>query len=203
METTNTNHTPKEGSKVTEKIFNDSGSTMVEFYNKQLNLVTGFYSNLLKSFVDNPSALNESSFPNPFLQPSGNMYKQMFEFNRNLLSAFTNQINNNEIDMEGINKNYQETIGSRIEASRKIFKSLSEACSNKMDFSIETNKKLMEEISSQFNLVIKQNQKFWADVLGTYQPPVKGEEKKSKEANPIENKKRSSTPVNEFMDHKV
>jgi hypothetical protein len=225
---TNTNHTATEGAKVAEKLFNDASASIMEAYNKQQNLANGFYSNFFNSFLGNNRGWNGTqgfannflnndlsklfsspfghfgnSFPNPFVITFENIYKQMGEHNHNLLAALRSQIKGNEIDLDAVNKNYQETIVNRLESFKKIFNSLSEACSKKMDFSIETNKKLMEEISTHFSSVIKQNQKFWADALGTFQTPINKEEKKIEESNLIENKKRAGVPVNVSLNHKI
>ena len=51
METTKTNEALLDNAKVAERWFNDTSSSMMDLFNKQLNLTTGFYSNLLKSIV--------------------------------------------------------------------------------------------------------------------------------------------------------
>ena len=53
METTKTNEALLDNAKVAERWFNDTSSSMMDLFNKQLNLTTGFYSNLLNSTFGN------------------------------------------------------------------------------------------------------------------------------------------------------
>jgi len=209
-----------ESTKAFEKGFSNANTNVMDMYNKQLHLMTGFYNNFLNPIMANSKGWNVGqdfggnlfngdlskafsnpfngmgvSSSNPFLNSFDKMYKQMMGYNHNLLLAFNSQTKGNDIDWNEISKKYMETVENRLNASKSIFNSLSEACSSKVNSSIEANKKATEEIRSQFNLVIKQNQKFWADMLEMYQTPLHGENKNSKEPSLNETKKHANAPI--------
>lgn len=220
METTKTSETLLDNAKVAEKWFNDASTTMMDLFNKQLNLTTGFYSNLLNStfsstkgwgvnqgFIDNFLGGNSTKWLTPFnaFSSSNNssyffsafdkMYKQMLDSNRQFFNEFNNQIKTNEIDWNLINKEYKETIDRRIESSRKILSSITDSYNKQLHFTLDMEKNMVEEFNNQFNSVMKQNQKMFSDLLHTYQNAFNGEDRKSKEAEAPENKKRTSVPV--------
>ena len=120
METTNTNHTATQDGTVAEKMINNTTKEMMEAYNKQLNLTTGFYTNFFNSVMGNnkswngnmgsansflnndltklfsvPFNGNGSSFSNPFSTPFDKLYKQMMEYNSNMFSNLSNGIKSN------------------------------------------------------------------------------------------------------------
>ena len=229
METTKSkNETLNEGAKVIEKLLNNTNSVMTDMYKKQMEVATGFYNNLLNSGLghNNPWSQNtaiQNMFPsmdtskwfanpltnfstgnmqNQFVAPMENGMKQMMEFNQNLISAFTNGIDNNKTNLGTIGEEYKETINSRFEASKEILNSISEAFNKQSESTLEMNQKTVNEISDQFNKVMKQNQKLWSDMLSTWQGTLNNEEK-TKEPVSNEIKKRPNVSVNEFMDHKA
>ncbi len=220
METSKSNDTFREGAKVFEKWLNDSNSAITDIYNKQLNLTTKFYDNLLNSTVGNSSnfwdgrslvdsffkgdLVKRFSFPfsgngngNSILTPSltnfENSYKQMVEFNRNWLSAYSERYNKNNSEWNTISEDYMKLFEKRLESSKKIFNSYVESFDNGLDFSVKNNKKILEEITEQFNLLNNQSQKFWADILKTTE--IKTEEEKIKDSNINGNKKRNTSQV--------
>jgi hypothetical protein len=220
METTKTSETLLDNAKVAEKWFNDASTSMMDLFNKQLNLTTGYYSNLLNStfsntkdwgvnqgFIDNFLGGNSTKWLTPFNTFSSNnnssyffstfdkMYKQIVESNRHFFTEFNNQLKTNEIDWNSINKEYKETMDRRIESSRKILSSITDSYSKQLHFTLDMEKNMFEELNNQFNSVMRQNQKMLSDFLNTYQNAFNGEEIKSKEAEIPENKKRTSVPV--------
>ncbi|HXU27343.1 MAG TPA: hypothetical protein VN698_08935 [Bacteroidia bacterium] len=230
METTkSSNETLNESAKVVENLFNNTNAAMTDMYKKQMDLTTSFYNNLFGSKLGNTNMWNQNSgFPNmfsnnmdmtkwfsnpfanfsavgmqnPFMSPFDKTMKQMMEFNQNLLSAFTNGFSAKGNNFGAMSEEFEETIETRLEASKEIFNTISEAFKKKLESSVETNKKVIEEMSTQFNLVMKQNQKLWADLLNAYQTPLNNEEKKSKEPIMNDSKKRSNVLATDFKDHK-
>lgn len=220
METTKTNEALLEGAKVAEKWLTDTSTAMMEIYNKQLNLATGYYTNFLNSTLGNNKGWNDNNgfsesffsnnllknfsiplngngnlFATPFQAAIENVFKQIGEYNKNLLAAFNNQVKHSEIDLSVINSEYIETVEKRLDATKNIFNRLSEAYNKEFEFATENNKKILEEINEQFNTVIKQNQKFWSDAFKQIQPSFDGEEKKQKENTSGENKKKTALVV--------
>jgi len=214
-----TNHTATETPKTAEKMINDTTKEMMEVYNKQLNLTTGFYNNFFNSVMSNSKSWNGSkgfsdsflnsdlmklfpipfsgmgsSFSNPLLPSFDKLYKQLLEYNSNMFSTLSNGIKSTT-DWSAISKGYTETVENRLEVFKKILTAMSETYNKQLDFSIGNTKKMMEEINNQFNTIINQNQKLQEDVLATYQVPFDEEEKKIKESNLNESKKRSNVSV--------
>jgi hypothetical protein len=221
METTKTNGAFIESVKMAEKWFSDTNATMMEIYNKQLNLTTGYYNNMFNSLINNNKGWKDGQMTDSFLKNdvskwfpisfSGNgnstnlsnplqslfdtMYKQMTEYNQNILANFNSQFNNSNTNWDTVSKEYKETVEKRLDASKKILNSISEGYMKELDSTMGNNKKLIDEINEQFNSVIKQNQKFWSEALKPNQMSVDQEDKKSKESNPIVSKKQSNSLV--------
>lgn len=221
METTKTNEAFIESVKIAEKWFSDTNSKIMEIYNKQLNLTTGFYNNMFNSLISNNKGWKDSQMTDSFLKNdiskwfpisfSGNgnstnlsnplqslfenMYKQMTEYNQNILANFNSQVKNSDTNWDMISKEYIETVQKRMDASMKILNSISEGYIKELDSTMGNNKKLIDEINEQFNSVIKQNQKFWSEALKPNQMSVDQEDKKSKESNPIVSKKKFNALV--------
>lgn len=224
---TNSNHSANNGANSAEKMVNDSTKELTDFYTKQLNVATGFYKNLFDSFSTGNKGWNAkpdfsngftnndfakaftmpfngipSNFTNPFLPMFDNLYKQMVDYNTTMFANITNSLKANA-DMPEISKKYQDTVNTRMEASKNILKSAAEAYNKQLDFSIENNKKAMDEITNQFNSMLTQNQKFWSDLLASMHGSTKNEEKIAKDTITPEIKKRTSVPANELSDHKA
>jgi hypothetical protein len=219
METTNSNDVLIDGAKVIEKWFNDSNSAFTEIYNKQLNLTTKFYDNLLKSMVGNNknwnanndivdsffkndlmkrfsffSSGNGNTFSGQSLTSMENTFKEMMAINRSWISTFYNQMNNSDFDWNSISKEYMSLIEKRLEASKKILNSMENSFSEGMDFSIEKNKKIIENMNNEMVALNKENKKFWSEIISPKNEKVE-EEKKAKESNFNESKKRTGMAV--------
>jgi hypothetical protein len=216
----NLNENLNESSKAFEKGFGDINANVMDMYNKQMHLLTGFYNNYfspimghtkdwnigqgfgnnffggnLTKMFSNPFMSMNTGFSNPFLLSFDKMYKQMMGGNNNLFSDFTGQMQGSKMDINETGRKYLEAIENQIETSKHIFNSLNEIYGNNINSSVETNKKLTEEIGKQFSLIIKQNQKIWADILDAYRMPVNGESKNSKEPTSAESKKKADAPI--------
>lgn len=229
METTNTNHMKQSVTDTTEKIMNDTSKEMTDIFTKNLNLVTGFYSNVFnslsngnKEFDSNYSSLTNftnndfiKTFLNPFngmgnvffnqsLPRFDNLYKQMMEYNTNLFSMLGNGININT-DWSEVSKKEEAIIENRLEATKNMRHSIIEAYTKQLDSANEHNKKMIQETTEQFNLLMKQNQKLLTDMFIMFKASGKIENKGVSNtivAEPILNelKKRSASPVS---DHKL
>lgn len=221
METTKTNEAFIESVKMAEKWFSDTNATMTDIYNKQLSLTTGYYNNLFNSIINSSKGWsdnkiadsffrsditkwfsipfkndgNSSFFSNPSLSLFDTMYKQMIEYNQNLITNFNNQIKNSDTNWDSINKEYMETVEKRLDASMKILNSLSEGYMKELDSTMGNNKKIINDINEQFNSVIKQNQKFLSEFLNKSQMSFDAEDKKTKESSIVSNKKQSNVLV--------
>jgi len=227
METTN-NETLNEGAKVIEKLLSNTNSAMTDMYKKQMELTTSFYNNLFNSGLGHNNLWNQNTripniFPstdmsklfanpltnflkgniqNPFATAMENGMKQIVEFNQKMVSEFTNEIDNNKTNWDAIGKEYKETINSRLETSKEILNSVTETYNKQSESAIEMNIKTINEISDQLSKAMKQNQSLWSDVLKMSHGSLNVEEKTTESVS-NENKKRSSVPVSEFMDHKA
>ncbi|MEI8137877.1 MAG: hypothetical protein WCH21_11180 [Bacteroidota bacterium] len=227
METTNStpaNETLLESAKMANKWFNDATTSTMESYKKQLNLVSGYYSNFFNSFLgENKNIWNPTknfadlffnnndsiksmfipfsgfgmngAFSNQFSNPFEKMIKQLTDYNQNLLGSFTKQFENGNSDWGVLNEKYQKTIEKEFEASKKLINTMVEGYNAQTESSLEAHKKLQEEINKQIGLVFKLNQEFWSEVLKTSQPPV-ALEKFSKDGAINDNKKQTKTSVN-------
>ena len=183
--------------------FKETNTAITDMYSKQLNLVTGFYTNFFNSmmggnkgwnqdrgFADMHHPANELSkifsksfgndannnFQNPFLGSFEKVYSQLADYNRNLFAAYNSETKNSHVDLNSISKKYKDTIDSRLQASQHILKSATEAYNKQFETAVETNKKMMEDINTQFSSVVKQTQKFWDDILKTTTTPLTEED---------------------------
>lgn len=221
METTKSNGAVTDNAKMAEKWFTDANNTMMEIYNKQINLASSFYSNLLNSTLGNNKNWNGNSFSNDnmlsgnfskfFWSPVSNfyginnssnlfsaydkMYKQLLESNHYFLNEYSNQITNSEINWNTINKEYKDTFDRRVDSSRKMLTTISEVYNKQLNFALDSEKNLFEEIHDQFNMLIKQNQKWLKDLIETSEKVFDSDDKKHKESFANENKKRTTIPV--------
>ena len=221
METTKSNGAVTDHANVTEKWFTEANNAMMEIYNKQINLASGFYSNLLNSTLGNNKNWNGNSFSNDnmlsgnfsklFWNPASNfsginnsthvfsafdkMYKQLVESNQHFLNTYSNQMNNSANDWDMINKEYKETFDRRVESSRKILTTISEVYNKQFNFALDSEKSLFEEMHNQLNMLMKQNQKWWKDAIEKPETTFAADDKKNKEPFAYENKKRAIIPV--------
>jgi hypothetical protein len=221
METIKSNGAVTDNAKMSEKWFTEANNAMMEIYNKQINLASGIYSNLLNSTLGNSKNWSGNSFSNDnmlsnsfsklFWNPANNfsgvnnstnlfssfdkMYKQLLESNHHFLNEYSNQIKNSENDWNTINKEYKDTFDRRVESSRKILTTISEVYNKQFNFALDSEKSLFEEMHNQLNMLMKQNQKWWKDALEKAETASEAEDKKSKEPYAYENKKRATIPV--------
>ena len=207
METTKTNNeTLMEGAKIAGKLMKDTSAVMMDIYDRQVNRTTKYYSDLFdsisgrnknleetRSFTDllfsdefakgiwNPFSTARSSFSNPMIGSFDRTYKQMLNYNSDMLSVFNKMVKSNQFNWGSVSSQYIEAVENQIEATKSILSSLSAAYNKQLDLSFETNKNVFEELNEQFNSMLKQNQLFLNDLLQTSQIFKEGEEKKSKE----------------------
>lgn len=188
METTNStttaNETLQESTRMINQWANEVTASMTDLYKKQLNLVTGFYSNLFSSLYgeNNGTAWNPMKtytdlfFTNPMksrLTPFGNFgttanpfektIQQITEYNQNLFNSFTKKVDNGNIDWTTINEKYQQTIEKEFEASQKMVKTLIESYNKRMENTMEINRDLQKEFNNQLNELFNLNKQLWAD----------------------------------------
>jgi hypothetical protein len=204
METTQTNnHTPLEGAKISEKWFNSVNSAMMDIYNKQLNLATSYYTNLLNptlgsnhslekitnpfnTFFNNGATKNfwfplgndGAAFTNPFLHSFDKTYKDLLEYNRNLLTTFNTELKSNISDWSKVRQEYREFIEKQIDVSKKIAESIAESYNKQGDFSTKSYKESVEKIKKQMDTVFEQNHVFLSNLL---KDPKNGDDNEVKE----------------------
>lgn len=221
METTQTNSdTLLEGVKISEKWFNNLNATMMEIYSKQLKLATGYYTNFLNSSLGGNNSQDKMAnpfnmffntdttkpfrfpfnsdgaiFSNPFLNSFDKVYKDMLEYNRNLLTALNGEMKGNISDWNKVRQEYREYVEKQIEVSKKIADAIAESYDKQGNFSIQIYKEAVEKINHQMDSVIKQDQDFLTNLLSTSQNSSNDEEKKTKESIVNETKKRANTSV--------
>jgi hypothetical protein len=135
METTKTNGAFIESVKMAEKWFSDTNATMMEIYNKQLNLTTGFYNNMFNSLINNNKGWKDGQMTDSFLKNdvskwfpisfSGNgnstnlsnplqslfdtMYKQMTEYNQQNQKFWSEALKPNQMSVDQEDKKSKES----------------------------------------------------------------------------------------------
>ncbi len=220
METTNSkttaNETLQESTKMINQWCNEVTASMTDLYKKQLNLVTGFYSNLFSSISNennntiwNPMKNYTDLFTNPMksgLTPFGNFgtngnpfektIQQITEYNQNLFNSLTKKLDNGNIDWTNINEKYQQTIDKEFEASQKMVKSLIESYNKRMENTMEINKDLQKEFSTQLNDLFTLNKQLWEETTKAAKTQAEETtEKFSKNGNFQENEVKKSQKV--------
>jgi hypothetical protein len=221
METTQANNdTLLEGVKISEKWFNNLNAAMMDIYNKQLKLTTGYYTNFLNSALGGNNSQNKmtnpfnmffntdttkafwfpfgndgAAFTNPFLHSFDKAYKDMLEYNRNLLTVLNSELKNNVSDWSKVRQEYREFMEKQIEVSKKIVDSMAEAFDKQGNFSTQLYKEAVEKINHQMDSVIKQDQDFLTNVLNTVQNASVGDEKKTKESVANDTKKKTNAVI--------
>lgn len=187
METTNSttaNETLQESTKMINQWINEVSSSMTDLYKKQLNLVTGFYSNLFTSlygennstmwnpmknymdlFLNNPmkSRLTPFGYFGTTANPFEKTIQQITEYNQNLFNSFTKKVDNGNIDWASINEKYQQTIEKEFEASQKLVKTMIESYNKRMENTMEINRDLQKEFNTQLGELFNLNKQLWAD----------------------------------------
>jgi hypothetical protein len=224
---TNSNQSSSDGAKTAEKVLNDTTKELMDFYTKQLNVATGFYKSILDSFSTGNNSWNNSSdfstgffnndltkvftkpfsgmsynATNPFMPMFDKFYKQMVDYNKDMLVSLNSGLKGNA-DLSDMTKKYQEAVNTRMESSKNILKTATDAYNKQLDFSMENNKKALEEMTNQFNAMVKQSQAFWSDLMVSTQTPTNTPDKTTKDATSPDTKKRTSAVVNELSDHKI
>ncbi len=218
--THNTQDTILEGTRSANKWITDSTNAMMELYKKQLNVATGFYSNLFNMFSDeNKNIFNPAknfadmfsnnnggarftnlfsngdtnrNFSNIFMSSMDRIMKQMAEFNQNLSSIVSKQMESGNTDLNGISEKYQRLMETNAEAVKKIMHKIAHANNKQLELTMELNKNLMEDINSQLNFISKQNQNFWSEILNA-KSATPGNEKSAKDGSAQEKKQNRST----------
>jgi hypothetical protein len=221
METTQTtNDTLLEGVKISEKWFNNANAAMMEIYNKQLNLATGYYTNLINSTLGgnhgqdkmtNPfSALfnadaakgfwfpfgsNGSVFSNHFLSSFNKVSEDLAEYNRNLLATLNTEFKSNVSDWSKIKQEYREYFEKQLEISKKIGSSIAEAIDKQGNFSTQIYKDAVEKINHQMDSGVQQDQDVLSTILNSTQNSSNTEEKKTKDSVVSDTKKKTNATV--------
>ena len=217
METTTfgkTNEKLYETAEAASKGFNEINSTIMDVYNKQLNLASSFYSNLFNSFpwinknvwnanmdfsksfgADGASKLfnpfswfKTSDYFGDFFKPqSEELLKKTIEFNNNWFAELQKQFKIMQMNWVELSEKTQEIMEEEWKATYSSINSLIETYNKQADFSIESSRKFMEKINNQFDLAAKQSEKFWSDILKTTQP-FDRTEKESEQLQPLSKK---------------
>jgi len=176
-------------------IVNNTLTSMMDGYKKQLSAVSDFYTNAFNSFSGqtknmwNPMQNQSNLFFNndalksmftPFngfgksngvSNPFDKIVKQVSDYNHNLMGSLNKQFDNASSDGNPIGDKYQKLVEERNEVSKAYINTLAETFNKQMESAIVTNKKLQEETNKQFEEVLKHTQQFWADVLNMNQTP--------------------------------
>lgn len=220
METTKTSDTLLESAKMAEKWMNESSAAVMEIYNKQLNLASGYYTNYINSiwsngkvpggsqqFLDNYfgnkmaksfwtpySALYNNGDSNP-LSSFEKMQKQYMDFNRTLFNDMTVRLRTNDLDWSSVGNEYKGILDKQIEATKKAMSTLFETYQKQLNFTMDTGKEMMNDMSNQFNAIYKQNQKNWSDMMQPNAPVSNLPATKAKEPAFTESKKHSNIAV--------
>jgi hypothetical protein len=188
--------TMHEKNQAANKWLTDASSTVMDMYNKQANLMFGFYSNLFNSmpgmsknnWMSNMNfaqshdghemaramfpAFNlfkANNFMNMCTSHYQDMYKQMADFN-SLWSSFGQK------KSQHMQENWSDSVEKMQAIVQKEWKvrndmaaTLMEAYNKQRETATELNKKFMEEMNTQFHEAFKRNEKFYADVFkGTH-----------------------------------
>jgi methyl-accepting chemotaxis protein len=179
-------------------IANNTLTSIMDGYRKQLNAVSEFYTNAFNSFsiqnknmwnpLQNQSNLffNYDSLKSMFIpfngfninagfsNPLNAMVKHVSDYNHNLMGSLTKQFDNTNSDGNSIGDKYQKLVEERTEASKVYINTLADTINKQMESTLSTNKKMQEEINKQFEDILKHSQQFWTDVLKMNQtlPPL-------------------------------
>lgn len=221
METTKTSDTLLESARMAEKWMNESSAAMMDIYNKQLNLATGFYNNYINSmwsnvkpsssgqeFMDNYfgskmaksfwtpyNALYGNGDSSPFLSSFDKMQKQYMDFGRSLYNDMTDRMRISDLDWSSIGNEYKGIWDKRLDATKKTMNAMFETYQKQMNFTMDTGREMMNEMNNQFNSIYRQNQKNWTEMMQptTASPIVPAT--KVKEPAFAESKKHSNIAV--------
>jgi hypothetical protein len=203
-----------EKNQTANKWLNDANSTVMDIYNKQANVMLGFYSNLFNSmpgmsknnWMGNMNfnhshdghemapamfpAFNlfkTNNFMNMYTSHCQDMYKQMTDFH-NLWSSFGQKKSQHmqENWSDSVEK-MQAIIQKEWKVKNEMATTLMEAYNKQRETATELNKKFMEEMHTQFHAASKHNEKFSSDVL----KGAHAAEKEEKEHEPSAAKKHA------------
>ena len=199
----------------TNKWFNEANSTIMDMYNKQANLVLGFYSNLFHSMPgmnknswmpnmnfgathDGHDFINpftsayswfkpNNSFMNLFDTQYQDMYKQFVEHN-NIWNSFGHKRGQEmQKNWNEATRKMQDIIEKELKIRNEAANNIIDVCNKQMDFSMELNRKFMEELNNQFNIAFKRSEKFYSDAFKETQ----SNEKEQKEHEVVAIKKHT------------
>ncbi|MBC7693840.1 MAG: hypothetical protein H7141_00185 [Burkholderiales bacterium] len=221
METTNStsaNDTYFESTKLVNQWYTDVAKTMADLYKKQLNLTTGFYSNLFGSVggnnnIWNPmknfsemfnsdamkkaSSFNMSGMNSNIFNPFDKTIEQLNEYNQNLIKGFNKKMENGGTDFSAFNEKFQQTLEKEFDASRKLTSTLMESYNQRIENSMEINKDLQKEFNTQLNELFNMNKQLWADTTKVAKAQTEETaEKFSKNGNSHENEVKKNQKVN-------
>ena len=208
METTQLNsNTLLEGVKISERWFNNLNTATMDIYNKQLNLVIGYYTDFLNSSLGSIHSSNKTKnpfnlffntdatkafwfpfnndgnvFSSPVINSFDKTYKEVLDYNRNLLTTLNNEFKSNIVQWNKINQQYGEYIEKQMEISKKIANSIAEAYNKHGDFSTASYREAIEKLNHQIDLFMQQSQTLFSNVLKAQQNGFNSEVKKEKES---------------------
>jgi hypothetical protein len=221
METTrSTNEVLTDGAKIAEKWFTDANESMMEIYNKQLNLATDFYNKMFASvsgnnqdktgnktfadmFLNNgfskillfPFGNGISLFSNPFISGLDAIQAQMLAYNKDLLAALNQEFRRGLLSWSDIRQKYGKTLEGQLETSKKILTAFTEAGNDRVNFYAENYKKLTDEINGLISSMLEQNKEIWSDTVKSSLVSFDGEEKKDREPAQNNMKKKANAMV--------
>ena len=224
---TNSNHTVKDELQTAEKKLLDSNKEIMDFYTKQMNAFTGFYTNtasasgnIEKSWSAYPGMstnfFNQElskafampfngigpNFGHPFSPNIDQFNKQLLDFNTAMFTNFNTRLQGS-IGYQAFSDKYQNLLHLRMEASKNILKTATDAFNKQFDTSLEINKKAIEEMNQQLQLIISQTQIFWFEAFSSVQSEITNLEKPIQNTMVTTTKKGSVAPTGELSNHKV
>jgi len=207
-----TNEMFGESAKIANKWFGDAATSMMEIYNKQLNIAFGFYNNMFSSLSNQANRNQTLPFPNlfgngngdakaffnpfswmqdenkvlnPFANVFQNVFKQMNEYNRNWLNTLQNNFQLQQNDLLVLGEKYQQVMEKDWEATKNSLNAITEAYNTRIDSSIDFNKKLYSELNKLANSIMKGNEEFWMEVGRSYQANAKADKTKKAERKEV------------------
>lgn len=203
METTNQQKTSElfgESAKIANKWFSDATSSMLEIYNKQLNMAFGFYNNLFNSVSGNANRGTALAFPNLFSNGNGdsksffnplswmkgengaanpfngiyqNFIKQITDYNRNWLNTLQGSFHLQQNDLTLINEKYRNLMEKEWETIKNTLNAISKSYNAQLESSIEMNKKISNEWHKLISNFMRSSEEFWTEIAKTYQASAK------------------------------
>lgn len=182
-----------ESGRMANKWLSDYNSAVMDIFNQQVRLVSGFYNNFLRLFTNegNNAMKQAGRFPDwmqannammrafygngektenqtqAFFSSFSNFVSRFTEANRRVLNAYSESVQESG-NLEELREQFNRFMEDQYDASRKIVEVYADSYRKNIEFTTQMNRAMLDNLTGQMNTMVKQSQVFWDEMSRVY-----------------------------------